>query len=477
MKKHKRRKIPVYFLITITMMLVIIVFVLFDNEVTYSESINYYTGDVYSPNFGANLIDNLPDNNYVISPLNINKSLIPFYCGGDNNTVKQIKSYYGLNESLAIELVTNKNKENLIEATTENEYTKNYQKLIKELYDKNYHLLTVDKINLLSTSEKENIQLLLKKINLNYSHLIGVNTISLKDINKYKLRSKEINNNSYNIKDSIDYVLDRYESYNNKVTINNYNYLYYNQKLNKDFIKATSNLDISLIKNDNISTINNNLKSLNENYKSVNLEENFDLISLNIFEFNGEWETNFNLDLIKSSEFNNGSYVTAVEMMYEVEDSFYENYYALAFKKNYQNSKYAFIGILPKKDEYQASNININSLLNNEKKGPVKIGLPRFKINNEINLKNLLNNKIDFDKPNLTKINDNNIELNIYQERIIFEVGDKGTINTKYHINQVDSLIEKDYKKEIILNRPFIFMVINTETNEPIIMGKINNIG
>ncbi len=465
MKKKKSRKVPWYLILTLLVMLVITIYIVITNEQQYKESINYYTGDIYSPNYSANLIDNLKEENAVISPLNINQSLISFYLASDNNTEKELRNYYKASPEKAITTIQDKYINNKTDQVLEDSITTNYEKLIKEFFDKKYNELTVDRINNLEESIKLDIQLLIKKINLNYGRINNENKMSVKAINKYKLNKKEINNNSYNIKDNIDTLLDTYESYCLKETIINVNNLYYSNTFERDYLKDLKSTNIVL----------KNIKELEDTKKTIYLEDN-EIISINAFNYTNEWEINFNPNFIKASEFYNGDKVTAVDMMYAEESTYLENNYAIGFKKNYKNNNYSFVGILPKKDEYQASNIDLNSLLKNEKKGPVRIGLPKFSLNSEIDLKDILSNKIDFNRTNLTKLNSTNPKINELLLKTTFTVGDKGTINTSITTNKNISTIEQDYKKEIILNRPFYFLVVNNQTNDIILIGKITNI-
>lgn len=469
MKKGKHKKIPLYLIITLLIMLIITIWIILSTEKEYKESINYYTGDIYSLNFSANLIDKIEEDNVVISPLNINQSLIPFYYGSDNITEKEIKAYYKNNIDNTTAMLIEKYNNNKIEEIEKDTFINNYEKLINELYNNNYHELTIEKITNLKDEERKNIQTLIKKINLNYDRMNSLNNMSIKAINKYTLNKKEINNNVYNIKENIDLVLDKYESYCLRENIVNNNNLYYiNLNLEKDYLNKLKNTNITINKINSLDEINN-LKTYIEH------KEN-ELISINTFEYTNEWLVDFDPNLIKSAEFINGNKITAVEMMYEEENTYLENNYAVGFKKDYKNNNYSFIAVLPKKEEYKASNLDLNNFINSEKKGPVKIGLPRFSINSEIDLKELLSNKISFDKSNLSKIDSNNPKINTYIAKSSIVIGDKGSINTKIKVNKKDSIINKDYKKEIILNKPFYFIIINNQTNDVILIGKVSNI-
>ena len=450
MKKGKKKHSKIIPIIIFLLIIVggIFVFLSFKSSVAYKESINYYTGEIYSLNYGANLIDKM-DGNSIISPLNINSSLISLYNGSDNNTKKELKKYYNLSLDDANELVIGKINNNIISKNVKDDYSLNYEKLMKNFMDNEYHLLDVDKLNKLEESDKDKILLLLKKIKYNYEGMFNEKRMSIKSINKYVLSKKDINYNNYYIKENIDDVLDKWESYNLETEIVNSNVLFINKKIiNNSYEKVVNNLGIEIKDGDDY------------------------LKSINSISFSSEWEDNMDINRIKNMEFTNkdGS-ITAVEMMIGEEQIYYENNYAMAFKKNYKNSKYSFVGILPKKSEYKASNIDFDKLLLNERKGPVLIGIPRFSINVNNDISKII--PIDFEHANLTKISDNSISIESITQNINFNIGDKGTINSsvgkqKEYIKQLD-----EPKQEIILNKMFYYAIINNDTNDCIYIGKV----
>lgn len=457
--KKNKNKIPILITILILIFGIIFIFMKLNTSTSYKESINFYTGDIFSYNYNANLIDNLNEDNTVISPLMINKTLVMFYYGSDNNTKKEIKNYFHKSEDEVNSIINEKIKENTITKKTLNDYEKNYESLIEKLYKEGYSNLTIETINKLEESDKEKILLLLKKISLNYEGMYNEKRMSIKNINKYTLSKKDINYNSYYIKNLLDDTLDKYESYKLKTEINYTSIITYNKN------KITWNTDYQ-----------NKIKSLNIELIESNDDMNF-LMTSETF-FSSEWEKNINIDLIKNIEFQNtDDTISAVEMMFSEEMAYYENNYAVAFKKNYQNTKYSFVGILPKQRDYKASNLNIDDLLHSEKKGPVRIGIPRFSLKESVDLRNIIpSGTINLNNPNLTKSSEDTYEMKEIQINTTFEIGDKGTTNTQ--VGKIPDTIEKltEPKKDILLNKPFFFLIINNDTNDCIMIGKISKL-
>lgn len=455
----------------------------------------YFTGDIYSANHAANLVDFLKkDSNILISPFNVNTSLAILYNGTDNNSNKEMKNYFKknintINEELSLKINLITEEENI-----QTKFHKIYEEYIKELYDNSYDLLTISKINYLKNDEKEKILLLLKKIDLTFNRLNGNNTITEKVIKKYKLTKDDITYNSYKIKSELDKILDNYETYCINNNVINYTEIFSSnlnsKKLSSDFKKNTDYLNYNLKKID-FSKQEETVKEINDTIKSSTYEkisrgatiedikENNTIIFNSLY-FNYEWEENFRKENVISNEFYNyQDEVEIVDMMYSVENNYFENEYAKAFSKDFENSKYSFIGILPKSsNELNLSSLNLNSLLSSKKEEKVMIALPKFDFQYEADLINLLSNykikEVFTSKSNFTKMSEDNIYISKMSQKNHLTIAEKGTAESTINSTSTIETYSTDlYNKEIILNRPFAFLIINNESNDVILAGRI----
>lgn len=491
-KKNKK----IYIIIIIITIILIGISALFyfkkDNN---QQKVNtrYFTGNLYTANHAANLLDSSYDNkNIVISPLNVNSSLAIVYNATDNNSTKEIKSYFKntptkVNEELNTKL--NTLKEPIKEETN---FDKLYKSYINKFYDNSYDNLNITAIELLSTKDREELILLVRKIISTYSRIEGLNAYTEKEIKNYKLTSKEVKYSDYTIKQEIDKVLDYNEAYNIKNEVNNYTEIYVNDiDINKDYLKKTEqyNYKITPLKDElstNVKTINDNIKqATSEKISRVvsdsDLEEN-NIMLINSLYFNYEWEESFSKSEVKDTEFyhfNDENEI--VEMMYNVESKYYENNYALAFSKDFENKKYSFIGILPKQtEEFSLSSLDIDSLLNSEKKSNVYIGIPKMSYQSEVDLIKLFNNQkikeIFSDNANLTQLTNNKTKISKYTQKIGITIAERGTIESTITTSELESNTEEEYTESIILNRPFAYLIRNNETNEIILIGKVISI-
>ena len=449
-----------------------------DNELIGSTI--YYTGDIYSANHAANMLDYLDEgNNIILSPINVNSSLAILYNGTDNNSNKELKRYFKKNPHKINEEMNNRLSTLNAENKPKNKFNILYESYINEINNKAYNNLTLSTISLLSKDQKEELILLLRKTELTYNRIHNRNNYSEKTIKEYKLTSEELMYNNYNIKELLDAVISDNESYNIVNEVHNHTGIYVNNldksKVEKEFIADTS------IYNYDLEPINNEATLARSNINRMIDHDTIghhDIIITNNLYFNYSWNIPFHQKNIKDAEFYNiDNKVQAVEMMYTNQTTYLENSKAKGFKYDFENGKYSFVGILPKTQEnFKLSTLNIDSLLLSKKEGNVLIGIPKMNYNSEIDIKRLISNynvnEIFTSKANFSKITTDNISVNKMTQKNSLTIAEKGTIRS--HLKQVElTSYEDNYTDKIILNRPYAYLIINNETNDILFIGKV----
>ena len=444
----------------------------------YKEQIKYFTGELYSANHAANLIDNIEHSeNVAFSPINYNASLGILYNITDNNSEKQLKTYFKKDVSTINEEIHNQ-----------------LNRLQIELISKEYNKLNNKTIETMSDKEKEELYLLTNKLNLAYEALIGKNPHTEKTLKKYTIKEKDITHNTYTIYLLLEKVLDQYETYNINNQIININNLYYKEniintkKLNETYLnKIHKYYTFELHK---YNSTNESLNDLNKyfNEKTNNkiirvLEENDlnnDFIYINSLYFNCTWDNNIKSNSVSDGIFNliDGE-EHIVEYMYDQVNTYMENDYARAFKKDFANSKYSFIGILPKQNgEFKLSNLDLDSLLksstNTEK---ILISIPKISYYTKIDTKKISeNNKITeifTTKANFSKLTDESMYISRMNQYLYINIAEKGTEGTTIKENSLSTFTIDESQKQILLNRPFAYLILDNETNNVIIIGKV----
>lgn len=199
--------------------------------------------------------------------------------------------------------------------------------------------------------------------------------------------------------------------------------------------------------------------------------------------FNSNWQSVFSEDDIKSETFNSFNDSVSVDMMRSIEHYYYENDKVTAFGKDYINTRYQFIGILPKDEgEFNLADLDLDTLLESESETEVNIALPKFDIEYtaELNdsLKNIGLDCIFNDNAFDTILENKSMCINsvIQKNKIIVnETGTEAASVTEMDIKTTSSLNNMTDVKTVELNRPFVYMIYDTETETPLFIGKIVN--
>lgn len=463
-----------HIIVTLLVLFLVGLFFYKNKNIEFHGDTIYYTGDVYSANHAANMLDYLDNGkNIVISPINVNTSLAILYNGTDNNSNKEIKKYFKrtpkeVNEEMNNRLETIKEEQPVI-----NKFNKLYEKYIKELEDNSYTTLTVDTISLLQKEEKEQLLLLLRKIELTLDRINEKNNFKEKEIKEYVLTNKDLQYNNYTLKEQLDNILSEYEKYSVNNLVNNNTKIYIkdlkNHNINEEFINETSFYNYKVEEEPIIGIQPRTISSFEET-KKITINNNL--------EFNYSWENAFDRKNVNDAEFFDiNNQVHAVEMMYSIETTYLENKVAKGFVYDFKNSKYSFIGILPKKNgDFKLSEINIDSLLLNKKKSKVLIGLPKMDYQSEVDIESLVSNynikEIFTNQANFSKISDDNIVIDTMIQKNNLTIAEKGTIKSSLKQTKTGNITE-EYDTQIILNRPYAYLIVNNETKDVMFIGKV----
>jgi serine protease inhibitor len=455
------------------------------------DEITYFTGEILKPNHSANLIDYLDEEgNIVISPININTSINKLYNIYPTNT--KISSYLAISLEESNELEKTINSSLNIVPSNKTEIDDLYISYITIL--NNYRNYNIDDINDLSPTKKEELLLLLHKTIISYDTITGTNISSKRYIENYKLTTEQYNINSYAIYEMIITCLDNYETYTYQNKITNYSEIIYNndlliqpKKRKKQEYPEINNVTLSGIsyndKEITTQTINNKIKEqTNNKVKYIVNEDEIntnELYQINTFNFESIWEENFSKEYIWDNEFITfDNHIEIVEMLYEKQDFYLENKHAYGFIKDFKDSKYSFIGILPKEEgNFTLSSLNIESLLKNKVYNNTTISIPKFTIQYNTNLTNLYN-EIGIENTNNTLELEHlseQVTLNYMVSKISITIDEKGTNDGNIRSTQLETKDIDEESKQIYLNRPFAFLIIDNETNNVLLIGKVTN--
>ncbi len=208
---------------------------------------------------------------------------------------------------------------------------------------------------------------------------------------------------------------------------------------------------------------------------------------VNALAFEAEWVDIYKESQVKTDIFTkeDGTKQT-VDFMYGEERFYLEDEKAIGFMKYYKDCKYAFVAMLPKKDasvsELVAS-LNgeaLHALLENKKYGIVNTSIPKFEIEYQVEMSKILQNMgitkaFDYENAEFERLglsNDGNIYINSVLHKTFISVGEKGTkAGAATVVEMADSAAIQQQPKEIYLNRPFVYMLVDCENNVPFFIG------
>lgn len=214
-----------------------------------------------------------------------------------------------------------------------------------------------------------------------------------------------------------------------------------------------------------------------------------DGVLINALYFSGIWENPFDDHNCREAVFTNADGSTSnITMMYDYGyTTYYESNWCEGFMKPYEDSNLVFIGILPKENtNFTVNALDIDDMLSNPVSGyTVNIGIPQFKISDENHLFNALyNNGLApaFRSGNtdyLNYLSDTPLSVSDVIQMTYVDVNPEGTeasAVTAITLEKNSAPVHNTPVHEIILDRPFVFMIYDTDANECLFIGKINSL-
>ncbi len=208
---------------------------------------------------------------------------------------------------------------------------------------------------------------------------------------------------------------------------------------------------------------------------------------INAVAFEAEWETVYNKNEIFSGDFIaiDGSTQT-VDFMFSEENSYIDDGKAVGFIKPYANGNYSFVTLLPNEDvaiEDYIETLSGEGFINTIKHAentPVAATLPKFQYDYTIKMNDTLkvlgmpdafsDSKADFNK--LGRSTRGNIYIGEVLHKTFISVDELGTkagAVTKVEMKDESYMETKNVK----LDRPFVYIIIDNSTKLPIFMGTV----
>ena len=203
--------------------------------------------------------------------------------------------------------------------------------------------------------------------------------------------------------------------------------------------------------------------------------------------FDAKWQKKYENDDIRDCDFTALSgETTQVEMMYSDEHTYLENNFCTGLIKYYTEEKYAFAALLPNEDItiYQLvdrlDSNTLHELINGRISAEVEAGIPAFTGETKLELTDILpemgmplafSGGADFSEMATYDGGNLYIDRVLHQTRIeVDKQGTKAAAATQVAMTSGEA--DASYsQRTVILDRPFVYMIVDMEQEIPVFIG------
>ena len=216
---------------------------------------------------------------------------------------------------------------------------------------------------------------------------------------------------------------------------------------------------------------------------------------VNALAFEAEWDEIYEKIQVWGGDFTTEDGTRQdVEMMHSQENTYLEDDLATGFIKYYKGRKYAFAALLPNAgvtvSEYVDSltGEHLLEMLSDPEHVRTIVTLPKFETEYDIEMSAHLEamgmpdafdyRVADFSRMGIYTGEDVNICINRVIHKTFISVAEKGTKAGAATVVEMDTggdMSVEDYR-EVVLDRPFVYMLIDCETNLPFFIGTMMNV-
>lgn len=222
-----------------------------------------------------------------------------------------------------------------------------------------------------------------------------------------------------------------------------------------------------------------------------NIPQSTVMYLLNALSFDGKWEEKYKKEQIHDGIFTayDGS-IQTVKMMYSQENRYIEDENTIGFTKDYKGGNYRFVALLPDENtdiiDYvkTLTGEKLTNLMNTQS-CTVDVGIPQFKTDYAAEMKDILTDMglgsfFDPATADFSKLG--SAQYNLYVSSVIHKttltLDDKGTKAAAITLVSQDegAAAPPEDLKTVILDRPFVYMIVESQTDIPVFIGTVMTI-
>ena len=216
---------------------------------------------------------------------------------------------------------------------------------------------------------------------------------------------------------------------------------------------------------------------------------------VNALAFDAKWADEYEEHQIREGRFTMEDGTRQdVDMMHSEEYTYLEDDLATGFIKYYKDRRYAFVAMLPNEGVAVSQYVDsltgehLRELLNNPQDLTVFASIPKFETEYDIEMSEVLQEMgmtdafdwrvADFSRLGTYNVDGMNICINRVLHKTFISVTEQGTrAGAATAVEMVaEGAMEIVEFKEVVLDRPFVYMLIDCETNLPFFIGTMMNV-
>ena len=227
------------------------------------------------------------------------------------------------------------------------------------------------------------------------------------------------------------------------------------------------------------------------------IDENAIMYLINALNFEADWLNDYNEYDVNDGTFTKADGTTQdAEFMYKRENGYLSDEDTQGFIKYYKDRKYAYVALLPEAgvniDDYIASldGEKLTNLLNTaDMAQEVETAIPKYETTYDTEMSEIFkalgmtdafdSRLADFSKMGTAQVEGENICINRIIHKAFIRVAEKGTqagAATVVEMVAEGAMMIENPPKEVYLNRPFVYMIIDPQTKLPLFMGAVYEI-
>ena len=227
------------------------------------------------------------------------------------------------------------------------------------------------------------------------------------------------------------------------------------------------------------------------------IDENAVMYLINALNFEADWLNDYNEYDVSDGTFTKADgTMQDAEFMYKRENGYLSDEDTQGFIKYYKDRKYAYVALLPEAgvniDDYIASldGEKLTNLLNTaDMAQEVETAIPKYETTYDTEMSEIFkalgmtdafdSRLADFSKMGTAQVEGENICINRIIHKAFIRVAEKGTqagAATVVEMIAEGAMMIENPPKEVYLNRPFVYMIIDPQTKLPLFMGAVYEI-